>query len=210
MFYHDIFRKKHMSQKVLPPINMLVITDTHNCFQPDWLDIVDAVNYDVCFFLGDIGGKDYEAILPHIKFPFYGFPGNHDDIETLEKYNVPNIHGTVIEEKGIHFAGWGGSLWYKDGADISFTQKESMLFADALSESDVLLSHDTCNKLFGTSNPVHMGLKGIRKYCIKKQPILNIHGHHHKNAIHQVGNTKVIGVFRCALIDETGNIKVLF
>ena len=138
-------------------IEMIIVSDTHNNLDYNkFKDFVSKHNdYDVCILLG-----------------------NHD-YDYLEKYNIKNLNGELVNIKGISILGIEGSFKYKDEMFPSFTQKESVLFLMNKPKVDILLSHD---KRFDISNNnSHQGLFGITYYLYKNRIPYHIHGHIHNS-----------------------------
>ena len=93
-------------------INILIITDTHNCLYYDDESIKKIKNakYDVCLLLGDITNSDiYEIlkIVPNEKI--YGLLGNHDGLDRFEESKIRNLNGQVITINNVRIAGLQGS-----------------------------------------------------------------------------------------------------
>ena len=187
-------------------INILFITDTHNCLAYsdkylNYLKSIKITDYDICIILGDVSGLDIDAIksiIPEEKL--FGIVGNHDSIDCMEVNNIKNIHGKVIECKGIKIAAIMGSNRYKQGNYGMMTQEESIQIAQLMKNADILVSHDKayiCDK----NDNVHDGLKGITYYLYKNHIPIHVHGHLHEEFEELLKNgTKSIGIFQIKLM----------
>ena len=186
-------------------INILVITDIHGELKykdslKDALDIPET-NYDLCAILGDLTSSDYEEILKHIKREkIVCLLGNHDSFDLIDKYNLKNINGKIIEINGLKIAGIEGSYRYKDETFPSFNHEESITFLNKLEKADILLSHDG-PFIINNKREVHDGLKGITYYLYKNEVAVNIHGHNHIQKDYFLKNgTRVIETYLIDLI----------
>lgn len=185
---------------------MLTIADTHGYLNLDnkeeELRKYKNSNYDLCCLLGDITYSDIEAILKYVpKDKIVGILGNHDGFDLLSHYGIKDINGKLININGIRLAGMQGSYRYKTENFPSFTQKESIEFADKLPTADILLSHSGPYYKYN-KNVVHNGLQGITYYLYKNHVPYNIHGHLHINENKTLLNgTNDISVFVINLIE---------
>jgi len=184
-YENKLFEEYGMAKEYNPyGINILFITDTHNClaYTDKYLEELKSykpTDYDICIILGDISGLDIDAIksvVPPEKL--YGIVGNHDSINLMEENNIANINGRVIECKGIRIAAIMGSNRYKNGDYGMMTQEESIELAEQLGEADILVSHDKAY-IYDRHDNVHDGLKGITYYIYKNHVPIHIHGHLH-------------------------------
>lgn len=167
-------------------LNMLIIADTHGCLS---IEDIPNDNFDVCLLLGDVYECDLRLIKESItNVPIYGILGNHDGFQTLNMYEIENIHNKIINIKGIKIAGIQGSLRYKNSDMPLYTDEESKEIASSLGKADILISHDSPKFLYSIDDYAHSGLQGITDYCENNNILLNIHGHHHENATHVLEN----------------------
>lgn len=180
-------------------IRLLAIADLH-WYTDEELSAVKDLDFDICVLLGDIPVNAVKLIKKYSgNKPVIGIAGNHDDWNTPELGGAENIHGKYAEYFGCSFAGFSGSVRYKNGEYPMFTQRASLKFGNNLKKADILLSHDSGYHLFGRDKP-HSGLLGIDFYNLKNRVKLNICGHHHMPKVKKRFGTVTICVFRCALI----------
>ena len=159
-------------------INILFITDTHNClaYSDKYLNYIKslkATDYDICLILGDVSSLDIDAIKSIIpKEKLFGIAGNHDSINIMDANNITNIHGKVIECKGIKIAAMMGSNRYKQGDYGMITQDESIQIAKSMETADILVT--TQNREYIGS---YMSLaKKLRKAGLKTEIYLQDKG----------------------------------
>lgn len=200
-------QKAHTLDKEL---NLLIITDLHTVYEEEIKKIQNYI-YDCCILLGDIRFDDLMLIKKYIKGSIYGVLGNHDSYGMLEDAGIENIHNKIITINEIKIIGFEGSSKYKKGNSPLYTQEESLKIAKTMSKADILVSHDSPYYLY-KKDPAHCGLKGITEYITKNRIPINIHGHQHINSEITLKNkTKVIGVYRCSLINiKTQNVTHIF
>lgn len=177
-------------------INTLVIADTHNTLTYGEIQKYAGKNIDLILILGDIGNEDWKILFA---FPFFiqkdkfGVLGNHDNQETYTYINkklcemngkpITHLHGIHAEFSGLTFAGLDGSIKYKNGNYLMYTQKEAMDIIKQIPSADILVSHSNpkYNKdLSNTfSDSSHDGLYAISYFLKTSKCQLNIHGHVH-------------------------------
>lgn len=190
-------------------MQIAIFSDFHNSV--DFNSLQKALStvpaLDAAFTLGDISVSELlriKELIPDI--PIFGILGNHDSLDVLDKAGIPDIHGKIVDVNGIRFAGFSGSVKYKNGPYAMFSQRESLNIAKSLPEADVLLSHDKAyqgkNKIFWSeySKYPHEGLVGISLYLRKKSPLLHIHGHIHENERYLNQKIDTISVYGASLI----------
>ena len=189
-------------------LRMLIIADPHGCLGE--YDIPRNHNADVCFLLGDLSARDIAIIKAQVVgVPIYGVLGNHDGFDLYCRSGVENIHGKVVEIKGVKIAGIQGSLRYKYSEAPLYTDDESVEIAEAMEAADILISHDGPKFLHGINDYAHSGLQGVTHYCEKHNTPLNIHGHHHDNTKNVLENgTTSICCYRVQIIDTEDLKKV--
>lgn len=182
------------------PTRILMFADLHYLDAKD-LNLLENLEYDACFFMGDNKVKYIEAIKKRLKIcPTFGILGNHDNSEDLERVEIENLHGKKIEIGGIRFAGFEGGTKYRFGKGVMYDQDETISIAAAIPSADVLLSHDGPFHLYGTRRH-HCGMKGITNYIQDKKPLFNFHGHYHINRLQQIARTTVVCHYKCAIYD---------
>ena len=186
VFEEKLFRKYGKCNQLRHyGLKILFITDTHNCLayyekNNNFFKNLKVTDYDICITLGDVSGEDLKIIkniIPNEKL--FGIVGNHDSINALEKNNITNINGKVIECKGVKIAAIMGSNKYKDGDYGMMTQKECFQLEQNMDRADILVSHDKAY-IYDRHDNVHDGLKGITDYIYRNHISLHIHGHLHE------------------------------
>jgi Icc-related predicted phosphoesterase len=185
-------------------INILFITDTHNCLSnsEEHLKNINSSDFDICITLGDISGNDFEIIKKYIPInKLYGIVGNHDSLDSLEQNGIVNINGKILECKGVKIAAIMGSNRYKNGDYGMITQEECLELEQNMKAADILVSHDKAY-IYDRHDNVHDGLKGITDYIYRNHIPLHIHGHLHEQSEEILKNgTKSICLYQITLIE---------
>ena len=193
--------------------HILLFADFHDTVDQDTLQqvLLNSSKPHVVFTLGDISSHDLAFIKTIFSdTPIYGVCGNHDEQTTLNNAGIPNIHGKRIDVNGISFAGLGGSVKYKKGSCVMYSQNESLGIAKALPEADVLISHDKAylgkitTKFPEFTKDPHEGMAGISYYLRKRSPFLHIHGHIHTNKQYPFENTNTVCVYGATIVTIAG------
>lgn len=186
---------------------ILLITDTHGSMSyPGRWDVLAAQKPDVVFCMGDIYKDELQGIKNTFTVPIYGIPGNHEPMSCLEDAGIPNIHGKVVCERGISFAGFGGCPRYKDDPELCMmSDEESVEFAKSLEPAQILISHSPFRR--SSSSESHRGFTGVSWYIQNKCPAIHFYGHLHENTREieflTKGETICLsqGIYRAALFD---------
>ena len=185
-------------------INILIITDTHNClyYDKESIEKIKNAKYDICLLLGDITNSDIYEILKIVPYDkIYGLLGNHDGLDRFEESKIRNLNGQVIIVNNVKIAGLQGSHRYKMGDYGMYSHEESIEIADKIPKAEILVSHDR-PFLIDNNDNVHDGLKGVTYYCYKNHIKLEIHGHLHEESEEVLKNgTKVIGTYKVQLLN---------
>lgn len=192
---------------------ILLIADTHGCYEyPDekLLEIWEmSSSCDGVFLLGDISIRELQTIRKYFRCPLYMITGNHDSKEVPALVDIFDLNGNVVSINGLDFAGWSGSIKYKNSDRSMMTDEESISFAKALPHADILITHDIPKR--DTKDLAHSGLKGIAMYLEEHQIALHLHGHlHSQEDIIRENGTRSIGVFMFAemVIDKNAVVTI--
>ena len=183
-------------------INILIITDTHNClyYDKESIEKIKNAQYDICLLLGDVTNSDIYEILKIVPYDkIYGLLGNHDELDRFEESKIRNLNGQVITVNNVRIAGLQGSHRYKMGDYGMYSHEESIEIADKIPEADILVSHDR-PFIADNNDNVHDGLKGVTYYCYKNHTKLEIHGHLHEETEILKNGTRVLGKYKVDIL----------
>lgn len=194
-YVNRLFKRSKPVRKITTHYRILVISDLHGLLKKNFT-VSDIDDY---FILGDVSSSDLRILDTCIPLEkAYYLHGNHDNYNQYTKGT--NLHNKYYFHK-VRFAGFEGSIKYKDSSSPLYTHEESIELLDNQTFVDILFTHDRAF-LNDNSDYAHCGLLGISKYlCDKKVPI-HIHGHTHKNEIEILPNgTKSISIRGIAIVD---------
>ena len=197
-------------------IRLLIFADTHGKLSYDIDYDFNAINefgYDVCLLLGDISCDDIRKILEYVdKNKVCGILGNHDYLDNLEKFDIPNINGEIVNINGVNILGIEGCIKYKN-TQPGFTLEEGFKFIEELPCCDILITHSAPFGAVGLeSNSVHIGAPYINKYIFEKKCPVVISGHNHVDIKHEYLNgTLGLSVYKQRIIQfNNGKYENLF
>ena len=151
-----------------------------------------------------------------LSIPAIGVCGNHDEVDTLVKVGIEDLHGRSKTINGVSFVGMGGSLRYKPSDNMFLSQRESIDVTKKLPKADVLITHDkaytgwSCTGWFADTKAQyakdpHAGLAGITKYIRKNKPKYHLYGHLHQRMTEEKHGMTSMCVYGIQLIDIGGN-----
>jgi Icc-related predicted phosphoesterase len=133
---------------------------------------------DAVVLLGDLDPDWLDPLGRFPGLPVLGVYGNHDDGRYLEASNATDVHLARAEVGGRTFAGLEGSVRYKPGVPLQYTQREASKLARRLPPADVLLSHAPPRGIHEEPDDrAHEGFDALREYIETVQPLLALHGH---------------------------------
>ena len=169
----------------------LLCSDIHDLEED--LVVLKAKSEEVDFIIcaGDIGvfGNGLDLALAEINSwgkPVFVIHGNHEDeqetkliCDSLE--NVTFFHGDIVKFKDLSLIGWGGGGFSLQ--DKGFERFVKSLKIEDFSRS-ILITHappfETC---LDEKHPgVHVGNESIKRFIIKKKPLIAVSGHIHETA----------------------------
>ena len=171
-------------------LRLYVLTDIHS---PDYFVMpeIHADQFDMVLTLGDIdeGTLDYISHMSR-QVPIFGIPGNHD---THSLPGVTNLHGRVVDYKGIRIGGMGGARKYKDHR-YHYTDREMRFRMMGMPAVDLFISHAPPFQTSQNEDYIHQGFEAFDHYIAKHSPQFWLHGHLSKNLRHEMDDTKVFGI----------------
>ena len=173
-----------------------------------WQDI------DLILSAGDLKAKYLSFLVTLIdKAPLYYVRGNHDtDYEDNPPAGCEDIHGQIIEYKGLRILGLEGSKYY-NGQGIQYTERGMKWQVYKLwpkfffnNNIDIILTHAPPAGFNNMDDPAHQGFKIYRKLIKKVNPSYFIHGHIHlsyvrRERIIEYKNTKIINAFKYHILE---------
>lgn len=214
-------RQEHISDASVPSVaeimselglTLFVVADLHTCHWEDMTAIQNALekySYDCVLFLGDIFMEDVKEIAFYSIAPSYYVLGNHDYWGQNERISgLTNIDGRVEDVYDVRIGGLSGGPRYKEGNFAMRTQEQAYDAIRKLGDTDILVTHESPYHLINT-NSSHSGFQAITDYIEEKKPKLHIFGHHHIQEETQLGETREICVYKCAILSPDGVRQII-
>jgi Icc-related predicted phosphoesterase len=158
---------------------------------------------DAVVLLGDLDPDWLDPLARFADLPVLGVYGNHDDGRYLGARNMTDLHLTTAQVGDLTFAGFQGSLRYKD-SPLQYTQKQAHKLARRLPVADVLISHSPPRGIHEEPcDRAHEGFEALREYIERVQPRLALHGHTPAppRGTARIGATPVMHVVGARLIE---------
>lgn len=150
-----------------------------------------ADEFDLIITLGDIPADTFDYILLMSRtIHNVGVLGNHDP-EDIPGLN--DLHGKIVEYKGIKIGGFGGSQKYKNQPN-HYTENEVHKKIRKFPPVDLFISHAPPFSVSLKEDYLHQGFKAFDDYIDKNVPKYWLHGHLGNNYKTVVGATTVIGI----------------
>ncbi|MBT4209398.1 MAG: hypothetical protein HOE19_00535 [Candidatus Komeilibacteria bacterium] len=160
---------------------------------------------DIICTLGDLDFFDIKELKEINDIPKIGVYGNHCSGKYFESLGIKNLHLTTFKFMGYTFGGFEGSLRYKQGKHIMYTQAEAERKLFNYEYVDIMLAH---SPPYGVNDDIndntHTGLIGLKRYIEAKCPKFFLHGHTYPsdpNKIVELGDTKIIYVYQDKVIN---------
>jgi uncharacterized protein len=180
----DLFRVLSLSDVVIPFIYSPLIKEHFS-------------EVDFVISCGDLPHYYLEYIASSLDVPLFFVKGNHaremeftgDSIQEIT-YGGEDLHGRVVNYRGLLMAGIEGSLRYRDGPH-QYTHFEMWLLVLRLVPSlmlnrlqhgrylDVLITHAPSEGVHDDSDLPHQGIRAFSWLIKVFQPAYHFHGHVH-------------------------------
>lgn len=143
---------------------------------------------DLVVSCGDMPPVYLEFITSILNVPLLYVRGNHDEIYDKEPPGGIDLHGRVLQYKGLTFAGLEGSMQYNRGT-IQYTELQMMrmvlgmapklMFKGLRGGIDVLVTHSPARGIHDAPDLPHTGFKALLRFMRWFRPRYMVHGHVH-------------------------------
>ena len=115
---------------------------------------------------------------------------------------ITDLHLRVVTlPDGPRVGGFNGCWRYKPRGHFLYDQDEATILIQQLPAVDILVTHNSPTGARETDDHVHQGFVALSDYIQRHSPRLLIHGHQHITEETMVGETRVVGVYRSAIIE---------
>ncbi len=143
---------------------------------------------DLILACGDLPPEYLVFLRKAFKAPLYYVRGNHDiRHDSSPPDGCMNIHGKIVEFKGIRMMGLEGSRWY-NGGPVQYTEARMRKMIRRLWLSlwwgkgvDIIIAHAPPGHINDAEDLCHRGFRIFRRLIDKYSPAWFIHGHIHQN-----------------------------
>jgi Icc-related predicted phosphoesterase len=201
------------------------------------VEAIKDIAPDIVVSCGDLPFSYVEFVASAANRPLLFVPGNHDPSlrrepvlttrpfsyeaewgDTIGPRGGLNLDGKIRRERGITFAGLGGSIRYRPGAN-QYTDREMLvrvvrLEARSLSRRirgggriDVIVTHSPPRGLGDMDDNAHRGFQSFHALVKLLRPRLLLHGHIHPHGFDKpdrmLGETRVINVVPHRVVEVT-------
>jgi predicted phosphodiesterase len=191
------------------------------------------IDADVVVSCGDLPFDYVDYVASAANRPLVFVPGNHDPAIANERpislngeqdawndcagpVGGCNLDGQIVEEGGLTFAGLGGSIRYRPGAN-QYTEREMRRRAMRLEARarwrrmrrkrpvDVLVTHSPPRDLGDMPDPAHRGFESFHRLVEQLAPRVMIHGHIHPHGFEKpdraLGDVTIMNVVPYRVIE---------
>jgi uncharacterized protein len=186
-------------------LNILAVADVvspllYDHFQRErWADI------DLIISCGDLPAEYLDFLVSSLNVPLLYVHGNHDDPSQSGSYPGENLHGKMVREEDVLFAGFEGSRLYNRGA-YQYSEKamrgivrRAGWHSSRKGRPQVILTHAPPSGIHDAEDPAHQGFEVFRSLIDKWKPRFFVHGHTHtydrQEALTQIDGTTVINAY---------------
>jgi Icc-related predicted phosphoesterase len=181
----------------------------YECFERDRWRSVDCI-----LSCGDLPPCYLDFLCSNLTIPLFYVRGNHDAGYRASEYDgSQNIHGKVVNFKGVRIAGFEGSARYNGGA-LQHTEREmnlavhrARLSALRTGPPDIILTHAPPAGPHAGTDVCHAGFHAFNSAIKVWTPQLLIHGHMHNYDGEQTpygsGTTTIVNAYPYRLLQVT-------
>ena len=189
-------------------IKILTVADT---VEPDLKQQSDSKRFagvDLIISCGDLPPEYLSFLVNSLNAPLYYVGGNHDiRYRAKPPEGGINLHGRLVEFKGIHILGLEGSHWY-NGGPYQYTEAQMRSVIRWLRPRlwwqggvDLVVTHAPPRHIHDAEDHCHRGFECFHLLINRYQPDYFIHGHIHRlfdspsERVTLVGKTKVVNTY---------------
>jgi Icc-related predicted phosphoesterase len=158
---------------------------------------------------GDMPSVYLEFITSILNVPLFYVRGNHDESYEEKPPGGDNLHGRLLQYKGLTFYGLEGSMRY-NRSPIQYTESEMSLMVMKAYPSltynkvrrgglDVFVAHSPPHGIHDAEDLPHRGFKSMLRFMDWYRPRYMLHGHVHtwdrrKQTVTQYHDTCIMNI----------------
>lgn len=188
------------------PVTVLAIADQvspslyDNFHRDQWADV------DLILSCGDLPPDYLDFLCSSLDVPVLYVRGNHDTTYEPSRYEgCEDVHGRIVQCKGLRIAGFQGSHLYNYGP-LQYSQaamrrlvRRARVRAIWAGRPDIILTHAPPAGCHDGKDQCHRGFEAFNAAIDAWRPQFFVHGHTHAyegwERISQIGSTTVINAY---------------
>jgi Icc-related predicted phosphoesterase len=167
---------------------------------------------DLVLSCGDMPPEYLDFLVTSLDVPLFYVRGNHDGAYAASRYaGCTNVHGRIVEYRGIRIAGFEGSMRYNLGP-VQYTERQmerafACMRVKALlrGKPDVIITHAPPAGPHAAADPAHAGFETFNRVMLTWHPRFLVHGHTHayngKQESYTVDGTEVVNAYPYAVFE---------
>lgn len=174
-------------------MRILVVADAEESALWDYFDKTRFGAIDLIISCGDLSASYLEFLRTMINAELLYVRGNHD---SAYHRHAPEgcicIEDKIFDYHGLRIMGLGGSMRYRDGADM-YTEREMgsrvrklRPMAELMNGFDILVTHAPAKGYGDLDDIPHQGFESFNELLCRYKPRYMLHGHVHKEYGHFV------------------------
>lgn len=187
-------------------LQILAIADEVTRLLYDHFDAKRWRDIDLVLSCGDLPPEYLDFLCTSLGVPILYVRGNHDGNYEAARYDgSEDIHGRIVECKGIRIAGFQGCYQYNNGP-YQYTEGQMRRMVQWMNlrawrhgPPDIVLTHAPPAGVHDGDDVCHRGFKCFRAAIEQWQPAAFVHGHTHhhysRSTVTSFGSTDVINAF---------------
>jgi predicted phosphodiesterase len=212
MFFLGTLTHPPLAQDLIVPLTVLAITDEVSRSLYDAFDCERWRAVDLIVSCGDLPPEYLDFLVSSLDVPVFYVRGNHDGAYRASRYDgTQNIHGKIVQYRGIRIAGFEGSREYNHGP-VQYSERQmKMIVQRARLQSlykgvpNIVITHAPPAGPHSGDDRCHGGFEAFNTAIRAWQPSVLVHGHMHAyngaQIPYTVGKTIVMNAYPHVLFE---------
>lgn len=196
-------------------MRILAVSDIESKVLWDFYDRKLTEGVSLIISCGDLKKEYLEFLVTMVNCPLLYVRGNHDErYHTSPPEGCECIEEALVTVQGIRILGLGGSMRYRDGADMyteeqmSRRVKKARRLIKKAGGIDLFVTHAPAYGYGDLPDHAHRGFQCYNELLEESRPLLMLHGHVHQEYGHNfqreyrhTSGTKIMNVYGYQIID---------